>query len=154
MRIAVLGTGAMGPGVAQVAAAAGHQVLLWNRREASVERGYASIEQGLGRLVKKEKLAAEEAREILARIARSTVLEEVKESDLVIEAVAEDLEIKRELYERLAGICEPQTILATNTSSLSITRLAASSDRPERFIGLPRARSSRASPAPSRSTPA
>jgi 3-hydroxybutyryl-CoA dehydrogenase len=136
MRIAVLGTGVMGPGVAQVAAAAGHQVLLWNRREASVERGHASIEQGLGRLVKKDKLAAAEAQAILGRIARSSVLEEVKESDLVIEAVAEDLEIKRELYERLAGICEPQTILATNTSSLSVTRLASFSGRPERFVGL------------------
>jgi len=136
MRIAVLGTGVMGPGVAQVAAAAGNQVLLWNRREASVERGYAQIEQGLARLVKKEKLAASEAQGILSRIAKTTVLEEVKSAELVIEAVAEDLEIKSGLYERLAGLCRPDAIFATNTSSLSVTRLAAFSGRPERFIGL------------------
>jgi 3-hydroxybutyryl-CoA dehydrogenase len=136
MRIAVLGTGVMGPGVAQVAAQAGHQVCLWNRRQASVERGFASLEQSLGRLVKKEKLSAAEAAAVLARIAPTSVLEEVKDAELVIEAVAEDLPIKRELYERLAGLCEPNTILATNTSSLSVTKLASFSGRPEQFIGL------------------
>jgi 3-hydroxybutyryl-CoA dehydrogenase len=136
MRIAVLGTGVMGPGVAQVAAQAGHQVCLWNRRQASVERGFAAVEQGLGRLVKKEKMTSAEAAAVLARIAPTTVLEEVKHSELVIEAVAEELEIKRGLYERLGAICEPGAILATNTSSLSVTRLAAFSGRPENFVGL------------------
>ena len=116
MRIAVLGTGVMGPGVAQVAAQAGHQVCLWNRRQASVDRGLAAVEQSLGRLVKKEKLAAAEAAAVLARIAPTSVLEDVKDAVLVIEAVAEDLEVKRGLYERLAELCEPDAILATNTS--------------------------------------
>jgi 3-hydroxybutyryl-CoA dehydrogenase len=136
MRIAVLGTGIMGPGVAQVAAQAGHQVVLWNRRPASVDRGFAAIEQGLGRLVKKEKLSAVEAAGVLARISRTAVLEEVKNAELVIEAVVEDLDAKAELYERLAAICTPQAILATNTSSLSVTRLASLSGRPERFVGM------------------
>src|SRR5262249_20071293 len=89
MRVAVLGTGVMGPGVAQVAAQAGHQVCLWNRRPASVERGRAAVEQSLGRLVKKEKLSAAEAASVLARIAPTSVLEDVKDAELVIEAVAE-----------------------------------------------------------------
>jgi 3-hydroxybutyryl-CoA dehydrogenase len=136
MRIAVLGSGVMGPGVAQVAAQAGHQVCLWNRRQASADRGFAAVEQGLGRLVKKDKLTATEAAAMLGRVAPTSVLEEVKDAQLVIEAVVEDLEIKRALYERLGTLCEPGTILATNTSSLSVTRLAAFTGRPENFVGL------------------
>jgi 3-hydroxybutyryl-CoA dehydrogenase len=136
MRVAVLGTGVMGPGVAQVAAQAGYDVYLWARSSASAERGQRSIEQGLARLVKKEKLGVADAAAIAARVKPTTVLEEVKDAQLVIEAIAEELEPKRALFERLGELCEPGTILASNTSSLSITRLAAFTGRPEQFVGL------------------
>jgi 3-hydroxybutyryl-CoA dehydrogenase len=134
--IAVLGTGTMGAGIAQIAAQAGYSVLMWNRREASVEKGRASIAKGLDRLVAKEKIGREDRDAALGRIRTVSVLEECKGADIVIEAVPEDFESKRELYQRLQEICPEDAILASNTSSLSITQLAAVSGRPSRFVGL------------------
>ncbi len=134
--LAVLGTGTMGAGIAQVAAQAGHDVQFWNRREASVEKGLAKIRKGLGRLLKKERISQADHDAALARISGTATLEDVKTADLVIEAVPEDADLKRELYERLGGICSEDVIFATNTSSLSVTELAGASARPSKFVGM------------------
>ena len=134
--LAVLGTGTMGAGIAQIAAQAGHDVIFWNRREASVEKGLAAVQKGLGRLLKKERISQQDHDTALAHISGSATLEDAKAADLVIEAVPEDAETKRELYERLGGICSEEVVFATNTSSLSITELGNSSGRPSKFVGM------------------
>ncbi len=134
--LAVLGTGTMGAGIAQIAAQAGHDVIFWNRREASVEKGLAAVQRGLSRLLKKERISQPDHDAALARISGSATLEDAKAADLVIEAVPEDAETKRELYGRLGGICSEEVVFATNTSSLSITELASASGRPSNFVGV------------------
>jgi 3-hydroxybutyryl-CoA dehydrogenase len=134
--LAVLGTGTMGAGIAQIAAQAGHDVIFWNRREASVEKGLAIVNKGLGRLLKKERISQADHDAALARITGSAALEDAKTADIVIEAVPEDAQIKRELYEKLSRLCSPEVIFATNTSSLSVTELAALSGRPANFVGM------------------
>ena len=134
--IAILGTGAMSTGIAQVAAQTGHDVILWNRREASVEKGLGGIRKGLGRLLKKERISQSDHDASLARVRGVAALEEAKTADIVIEAVSEDLELKQDLFERLSQICADDVVFASNTSSLSITRLAKSSGRPDLFIGM------------------
>jgi len=136
-RLAVLGTGSMGAGIAQVAAQAGYAVVLWNRSEASVvQKGLAAVRRGLDRQLERGALDFEEHAACLARIEPSWALEDVKGCDFVLESVPEDRALKGELFQRLAGIVSEQAIFATNTSSLSITGLAQLSGRPERFIGL------------------
>jgi len=134
--IAVLGTGTMGAGIAQIAAQAGHDVIFWNRREASVEKGLAVVQKGLGRLLKKERISQHDHDTALAHIAGSATLEDAKAADLVVESVPEDADTKRELYERLGGICSDEVVFATNTSSLSITDLGNASGRPSKFVGM------------------
>ena len=121
--IAILGTGTMGAGIAQIAAQAGNDVLFWNRREASVEKGLGVVQKGLGRLLKKERISQEDHDATLGRIRGTATLEDVKPADLILEAVPEDGALKHELYEKLGGICSEDVIFATNTSSLSITEL-------------------------------
>ncbi len=134
--LGILGTGTMGAGLAQVAAQTGHTVLLWNRKQDSVEKGLAAIRAALGRLVKKEKITQADSDGALAKIQGVSALEEIKRADLVLEAVPEDVETKRELYRKLHGLLAEEVIVATNTSSLSITALASESGRPDRFVGL------------------
>jgi 3-hydroxybutyryl-CoA dehydrogenase len=134
--VAILGTGTMGAGLAQVAAQTGHAAILWNRKQDSVAKGLAAIQGSLGRLLKKEKITQAECDDALSRIHGVSALEEVKRADIVIEAVPEDAELKRELYQRLNGLLAEDVIVATNTSSLSVTALAADSGRPDRFIGM------------------
>ena len=134
--IALLGTGTMSAGIAQVAAQTGHEVIFWNRREASVEKGLAAIRKGLGRLLKKERITQADHDATLARIRGVTALEEAKTAEIVIEAVPEDVELKLDLFERLSKICADDMVFASNTSSLSITRLAKESGRPDRFVGM------------------
>ena len=134
--IALLGTGTMATGIAQVAAQTGHDVIFWNRREASVEKGLATVRKGLDRLLKKERITQADHDAALARIRGVTALEEAKTADIVIEAVPEDIELKRDLFERLAKICADEVVFASNTSSLSITRLAKESGRADLFIGM------------------
>lgn len=135
--IAVLGTGTMGAGIAQIAAQAGYDVILWNRREESViEKGIAAVSKGLGRLLKKERISQEDHDATLGRITGTATLEDVKTAELIIEAVPEDVALKRELYEKLGGICSEEVIFASNTSSLSITELGATSGRPSKFVGM------------------
>jgi 3-hydroxybutyryl-CoA dehydrogenase len=126
----------MGAGIAQVAAQAGYSVLLWNRKPASVEKGVGTIKKGFGRLLQKERISQADHDAALARIRGVSALEDTKPADIVIEAVPEDLETKRELYQRLQGISSPDAIFATNTSSLSITALSVLSGRPSNFVGM------------------
>lgn len=134
--IAILGTGTMSTGIAQVAVQSGHEVILWNRREASVEKGLGGIRKGLDRLLKKERISQSDHDASLARVRGVAALEEAKTADIVIEAVSEDLELKQDLFERLSQICADDVVFASNTSSLSITRLAKNSGRPDLFIGM------------------
>ena len=134
--IGVIGTGTMGCGLAQVAAQSGYEVVLQNRRQESVERGLKSIRAGLERLAAKGKLAEGAVAETLDRIRGVVPLEELKGCDRVIECAPEDVELKREILERLDKVVGDESIIATNTSSLSITKLASYVRRPGHFVGM------------------
>ena len=128
--LGVLGTGTMGAGLAQVAAQSGFSVIFWNRKQASVDKGLAAIKKGFGRLLSKEKISQADHDAALGRIRGVAALEDLKGADILLEAVPEDLETKRELYEKLHALCDEEVIFATNTSSLSVTALSAVSGRP------------------------
>ena len=135
-KIGVLGTGTMGAGIVQIAAQRGYEVVMRARRQTSIDRGIATVEKNLARLVAKEKITAEEKDAVMARIQGSTELEIIKDADLVIEAATEDLEAKKALFAELDALCKPETIIATNTSSLSITEIASATNRPDKIIGM------------------
>src|SRR5262249_53520833 len=132
----ILGTGTMGAGLAQIAAQSGYSVLFWNRKPASVEKGVGTVKKGLGRLLQKERISQSDHDAALERVRGVSALEDVKNADIVLEAVPEDFETKREIYEKLHGICGSETVFATNTSSLSVTALSAISGRPSNFVGM------------------
>jgi 3-hydroxybutyryl-CoA dehydrogenase len=135
-KIFVIGAGQMGSGIAQVAAQAGFDVIIQDIKPEFVDRGLAVITKNLSRDVEKGKKSAGEKAAILARIEGTVALSSAAGCDLVIEAAVENLEIKKELFQKLSGICPPTTLFASNTSSLPITQLAAVTDRPGRFIGM------------------
>lgn len=135
-KIGVLGTGTMGAGIVQVLAQCGYDVVMRSRRQTSIDKGMATVTKNLDRLVKKEKITAEDKEQILSRITGATDIEIVKDADLIIEAATEDLEAKKALFAELDELCKPDTILATNTSSLSITEIAAATNRPDKIIGM------------------
>lgn len=126
----------MGVGVAQVCSQNGYEVILYARRSVSIEKGLSSITKNLDRLIKKEKIQEEDKEKTLNRIATTSNLEDLKDADLVIEAIAENMQIKKDLFKKLDEICKEDTILATNTSSLSITDIASSTNRPDKVIGM------------------
>ena len=134
--VGVIGAGTMGNGIAQVSAAAGLAVIMVDVAQPAVDRGIAAIGTSLDRLVKKEKLSAQDAAAIVARIRGTTEYADLARADLVIEAATENLDIKRRIMKQAGEIIAPQAVLATNTSSISITALAAGTSRPERFIGM------------------
>ena len=134
--IGVVGAGQMGSGIAHVAAAAGHSVLLTDVEDRFLQKGRAAIEKNLEREVAKGKRSPEQKSAALGRIETMTDLNRLRSADLVIEAVVEDETIKKDLFRRLDGICSEKAILASNTSSISITRLAGATRRPDRFIGM------------------
>ncbi|KYK28820.1 MAG: 3-hydroxybutyryl-CoA dehydrogenase [Candidatus Proteinoplasmatales archaeon SG8-5] len=134
--IGVIGAGQMGAGIAQVAAVAGHDVLLNDIEARFVDKGMAGIEKSLDKFVEKEKIGADERDAALARITPTLELGDMKDADLVVEAIIEDLELKKQVFARLDEICPEETILSSNTSSISITKLAAATKRPEKFIGM------------------
>jgi 3-hydroxybutyryl-CoA dehydrogenase len=134
--IGVIGTGTMGCGIAQVAAQAGHEVVFQNRKQESVDRGLSRLRKSLERLVARDKLTQTQCDETLERIRGVVPLEELKGCDRVIETAPEDFALKQELLEKLDKIVGEETIVATNTSSLSITKLASCVSRPGYFVGL------------------
>ncbi len=135
-KIALIGAGTMGHGIAQVAAQAGFDVVLEDVSEEFVSRGLARIQDNLKKGVERGKVTEEEMRAALSRIRTSTNLNDTTTADLVIEAVIEKLDAKRELLARLDQICKPAAILATNTSSLSIASIATATARADRVIGM------------------
>jgi 3-hydroxybutyryl-CoA dehydrogenase len=134
--IGVVGAGQMGAGIAHVAALAGKRVLLVDVTADLAEKGLRGIEKNLSRQVEKGKVAALDRDSALARIAATADLSRLGEAGLVLEAIVENEAVKRDLFARLDALVPPLTIFATNTSSISITRLAAGTKRPERFIGM------------------
>ena len=136
MKVGVLGTGTMGAGIIQVLAMNGFDVVLRARRETSVENGIATVTKNLQKLCDKEKITAEDKDAALARINGSTDISIVADADLIIEAATEDMEAKKALFKELDELCKEGTILATNTSSLSITEIAAATNRPDKVIGM------------------
>jgi 3-hydroxybutyryl-CoA dehydrogenase len=134
--IGVVGAGQMGSGIAHVSALAGYNVLLYDISEASVEKGIATISGNMARQVGSGKLEESARKEAMGRISAAPAMADLAGADLVIEAATEDETIKRKIYAQLCPQLNPEAILATNTSSISITRLASQTDRPERFIGI------------------
>ena len=134
--IGVVGAGTMGNGIGHAAAQSGHQVILVDLETSFVERGMETISRNLQRGVDKERMTAAQKDEILGRIRSGTDRQLLAEADFIVEAIAEKFEAKAELFRQLDEITRPEVILASNTSSISITKLGAASRRPERFIGM------------------
>ncbi|SMC90476.1 3-hydroxyacyl-CoA dehydrogenase [Desulfocicer vacuolatum DSM 3385] len=136
-KITVLGAGIMGAGIAQTAAQAGFDVMIRDMEDRFVENGLATIKANLDRSVSKGKLAQEEATKIMGRITGTTDLNEAaQDADMVIEAIVELMEVKKQVYEELDHICKKETIFASNTSGLSITEMASVTTRPDKVIGM------------------
>ena len=136
-KITVIGGGTMGNGIAHVAAQHGFFVTVVDVNQAALDRAMKTITSNLERQVKKELISASDMSEIQSRIGTNTSIEEgAADADLVIEAASERLEIKRQIFTTLDGVCKPKTSLASNTSSISITDLAGGTTRPDRFIGM------------------
>jgi 3-hydroxybutyryl-CoA dehydrogenase len=135
-KVGVVGCGLMGSGIAQVAAQAGCQVTVREVSSQLVDKGLQSIEKNLGRLVEKGTLSAADRDQVRGRLHGTTNLEDLRDCDLVIEAIIEQLPAKQEFYAALDKICKPTTIFASNTSSISITEMAVVTRRPERFLGM------------------
>ena len=135
-KIGVIGAGTMGVGIAQVAAQSGYEVVLKDISEEYVRAGLAKIKERLARRVGEGKLEIFEKDRILSNIKTTTSLKDCKDADLIIEAVIEKEDIKKKIFVELDEICDEETIFATNTSSISITRLASATKRPEQFVGM------------------
>ncbi|KQV73321.1 3-hydroxybutyryl-CoA dehydrogenase [Rhizobium sp. Root1220] len=134
--IGIIGAGQMGCGIAQVSADAGYKVHIYDLSQERIEHGLATINGNLARHVTSGKMTDEERSATLALISGSSDVNDLAASDLVIEAATEDESVKRRIYTQVCPVLKPDAILATNTSSLSITRLASATDRPERFMGI------------------
>lgn len=135
-KVGVVGCGLMGSGIAEISAKAGMQVVVREMDAKSLEAGTARVQKSLERAVSRGKATDEERTATLDRISFSTRLEDLADADLVIEAIVEDPAIKNELFKSLDEICKPETILASNTSSLTITDMAAATNRPDKLVGL------------------
>ena len=135
-KISIIGGGTMGGDIAQLFAQKGYDVVLRARSDEANARYSAKLNKSTGRLVEKGKITEEDQAAILGRVTFTTDIEAVADSDLVIEAVIEDIQVKKEFFEKLDAICKPETIIATNTSSISITELAAFTNRRDKFIGM------------------
>ncbi len=134
--IGVVGAGTMGNGIAQVFAASGYPVVMRDVGQEQVDRGMGAITKSLGRLVEKGKLGQDEADSAVGRITTTTDLSALGDCDLVVEAIFENYEAKSSVFKELNALLRPEAILASNTSSIDITRLASASGRPDRFIGM------------------
>jgi 3-hydroxybutyryl-CoA dehydrogenase len=137
-KVGVLGCGLMGAGIAQVSASAGFETVVREVSEDLIKKGFAGIEKSLARFAEKGTITAQQQQEIRDRLSGTTSFEDLADCDIIIEAIIENLDEKRSTYRQLDTICKPETIFASNTSSLSITEMmtATSSDRQRRFIGM------------------
>lgn len=135
-KVCVLGAGTMGAGIAQAFAAKGYEVVLRDIKDEFVEKGLNGINKNLSKLVAKGKMTEEDKEAILTRISGTVDLNEAADCDLVVEAAVEIMEIKKSIFKELDAICKPETILASNTSSLSITEVASATGRPDKVIGM------------------
>lgn len=134
--IGIIGAGTMGSGIAQACAHSGLSVVMQDINEAAVERGVGVINKSLGRLVSKDKMTDAELQEIVSRVSTTTNPADLAAADLVIEAATENEALKLKILTAACEVIRPEAIVATNTSSISITRLATATDRPDRFVGL------------------
>ena len=134
--IGVIGAGTMGNGIAQTAAASGFDVVLCDIDQAFLDRGVQNVGKSLDRFVKKETITEVQKGEILGRIKTTTSLDDLKDCSLVVEAATENFEIKKQIFEKLDSLAGPDAILSSNTSSISITKIAAVTKRPEKVIGM------------------
>jgi 3-hydroxybutyryl-CoA dehydrogenase len=134
--IGVIGAGTMGNGIAQTAAAAGFDVVISDISQDLLDRGVANIGKSLDRFVKKETMTEAQKGEVLGRIRTSTSLDDLAGCSLVVEAATENFDIKKQIFEKLDSICSADTILSSNTSSISITKIAAVTKRPDKVIGM------------------
>src|SRR2546423_2026754 len=137
-KVGVLGCGLMGSGIAQTAAGAGFVTIVREVSDQLIQRGFVGIEKSLSRFAEKGSITAEQQKSIRDRLSGTTSFEELADCDIVIEAIIENIEEKRKTYKQLDGICKPEAIFASNTSSISITEMmvATSPERQKRFIGL------------------
>jgi 3-hydroxybutyryl-CoA dehydrogenase len=134
--VGIIGAGTMGHGIAEVCAAAGLKAIMLDVDQAAVERGLKAVSGNLDRLLKKEKISGDDKAAILSRIAGTTAQAELVSADLVIEAASENLDLKVKLFRQIDALLPPAAILASNTSSISITKLAAATGRPDCFVGM------------------
>jgi 3-hydroxybutyryl-CoA dehydrogenase len=137
-KVGVLGCGLMGSGIAQTAASAGFETVVREVSDELINKGFAGIEKSLARFAEKGTITGDQQKDIRGRLKGTTSFEDLADCDIIIEAIIENLDIKRETYARLDALCKPETIFASNTSSISITEMmtATSADRQKRFIGM------------------
>src|SRR5688500_17454464 len=135
-KVGVLACGLMGSGIAQVAAAAGYEVISREVEQRFLDKGRSGMEKSLGKIVEKGKMTAEDRDAALGRMKMTTSLDDLADCDIVIEAIIENVDVKRETYAQLDKIVKPDAIFASNTSSLTITELSMATARPKQFVGL------------------
>jgi len=135
-KVGVVGAGTMGSGITQVVASNGREVVLLDISDSAVERGMKAIGNSLGRFVKKGEISEEDSNSILSRIKTTTKFEDLRDVDLVIEAIFEDMNVKKETFKKLDASTRPDVILATNTSSLPIIEIAVNTKRPDKVVGM------------------
>ena len=135
-KIGVIGAGTMGHGISLVAAKAGYDVIIRDIKDEFVNKGLSRIEKFLNRSVEKGKMTEAEKNKILSKIKGTTKLEDLKDADLVVEAIFEDIDVKKDIFKNLDKICKKETLFASNTSTIPITDLASVTSRPESFIGM------------------
>lgn len=135
-KVGVLGAGAMGNGIAQLAAQIGCEVVMRDIEDAFVERGMKSIDKFLSKSVEKGKLEAKKKDTIMGRIKGTTDMADLKDVDFLVEAVLEDLDLKKKVFKELDELCRPEVVLSSNTSSMSLTEIAAATSRPEKICGM------------------
>lgn len=135
-KVCVIGAGTMGAGIAQAFASKGFQVVLRDIQQEFIDRGLSGIQKNLARLVAKEKLSQDQSDAIFSNLTGSTDIQDAADCDLIVEAAVENMNIKKQIFAELDAICSEKTIFATNTSSLSITEVAAATNRPDKVIGM------------------
>lgn len=136
MKVSVIGAGTMGSGIVQAFAQSGYEVVMRDINDESLERGMKIIDKNLSRSVKKERITEEKKEEILKRITATTDINALKDVDLVVEAAVENMDLKKKIFKELDEVCKEEAILATNTSSLSITDISSATNRPDKIVGM------------------